>query len=337
MPENVRAATCNSSRSGHTLNRSAIYFPALFTVLCCIAMIAHGPIAQSESYHAFADHADFMGIPHARDVTSNLGFAIVGLWGILKLWPQRRHPGIVPGEPGYALFLIGLTLTALGSSYYHLAPDNARLVWDRLPIALACTGLLAGVWAETALPQGRAFMATSLLALFSIASVLWWYFTELNGQGDLRPYLLLQILPIVLIPLWQAIYRSATKDRLWFGAAILLYIFAKLAEVNDEALLATTNRVISGHTLKHLLATAAAAALAHRLIQRTQVKRGDHSDSGTGLGSHRKQWQSEAHPELNGLRGQPEQARLVVVRSDDDRAPRRQTHVPVPGRNVSPR
>ncbi|MDM5181921.1 hypothetical protein PO883_32625 [Massilia sp. DJPM01] len=35
--------------------------------------------------------------------------------------------------------LIGLT--AFGSSWYHLAPDDTRLVWDRLPIALACVSL----------------------------------------------------------------------------------------------------------------------------------------------------------------------------------------------------
>ena len=91
--------------------------------------------------------------------------------------------------------------------------------------------------------------------------------TELNVRGDLRPYLLLQILPILLIPLWQAIHRTPAVERLWFGAALLLYVLAKLAEVNDHALLAATDSALSGHTLKHLLATAAAAALVYRLLQ----------------------------------------------------------------------
>jgi hypothetical protein len=100
--------------------------------------------------------------------------------------------------------------------------------------------------------------------------VIWWYLTELNGDGDLRPYLLLQILPILLIPLWQIIYKSVVQDRLWFTVALLLYILAKIAEVNDHALLALTNVAVSGHTLKHLLATAAATALVYRLIQKTR-------------------------------------------------------------------
>ena len=82
------------------------------------------------------------------------------------------------------MFLIALTLTAAGSSYYHLAPDNARLVWDRLPIALACAGLLAGVRAETHAGSDRQ-LYTGVLAIVAVASVVWWYFTELHGAGDL--------------------------------------------------------------------------------------------------------------------------------------------------------
>lgn len=251
------------------MKRAVTFFPGLVTASICLAMIAHGPIAQTGDYHAFADRSELLGIPHAQDVLSNLGFAIVGWWGIFSLWPQRRHPAIERSFLGYGLFLIGLILTAGGSSYYHLQPDDHRLLWDRLPIALACVGLLAAVWAETALAEGRAVIVTVLLALYSVASVLWWYITALDGRGDLRPYLLLQILPIFLIPLWQAIYRSALPDRLWFGAALLLYIVAKLVEANDYLLLAATNNTLSGHTLKHFFATAAAAAIVHRLTQRT--------------------------------------------------------------------
>jgi hypothetical protein len=252
------------------MSRFVASLPSLVTVICCIALLVNGPISQSADYHAFADRSDILGILHAQDVFSNFGFAIVGLWGIVKLWSRRHHPGIERGRLGYALFLIGLTLTAFGSTYYHLLPDNDSLLWDRLPIALACAGLLAGVWAETALPRGRAVVATGLLAVYSITSVIWWYLTELNGDGDLRPYLLLQILPILLIPLWQIIYKSVVQDRLWFTVALLLYILAKIAEVNDHALLALTNVAVSGHTLKHLLATAAATALVYRLIQKTR-------------------------------------------------------------------
>ena len=252
------------------MKRLVVYLPALFTLLSGLMMLVHGPIGQPANYHDFADHANFLGIPYANDVLSNLGFALVGFWGTLRLWPQRQHRALLAGRVGYGVFLIGLILTALGSAYYHLAPDNDRLLWDRLPIALACAGLLAGAWAETVLPKRYALAATCLLVIYAITSVFWWYVSELNGKSDLRPYLLLQILPIVLIPLWQAIYQSPQRDRLWFGAAFLLYVLAKLAELNDHELLAMSHALLSGHTLKHLLATAAAAALVHRLIERTR-------------------------------------------------------------------
>ena len=121
------------------------------------------------------------------------------------------------GRAGYRLFLIGLFLTAFGSAYYHLAPDNARLVWDRLPIALACGGLLAGVWGDTRQKSSAVFAAW--MAVLAIYSVTWWYVTEMVGRGDLRPYLMFQILPMLLIPLWQWIYRSPVDDRLSYVAA----------------------------------------------------------------------------------------------------------------------
>jgi hypothetical protein len=34
-------------------------------------------------------------------------------------------------------------LTAVGSGYYHLAPDNESLFWDRLPMTIAFMGLVS--------------------------------------------------------------------------------------------------------------------------------------------------------------------------------------------------
>lgn len=36
---------------------------------------------------------------------------------------------------GWTCFYIGVALVAFGSSYYHLEPNDARLVWDRLPVS----------------------------------------------------------------------------------------------------------------------------------------------------------------------------------------------------------
>ena len=254
------------------------HLPLFATVLLAAAALVYGPIAQPAGYHDFADQDVVFGVPHFADVSSNLGFALVGVWGWMELAPARRHPNVRSGWAGYRLFLVGLLLTALGSSWYHLAPDNAGLVWDRLPIALACGGLLAGVRGDVRHEDSRELAAW--LALAAMLSVGWWHFTELSGQGDLRPYLLLQGLPILLIPLWQWIYRMPAADRLAFGGALAIYVLAKFAELNDREIAAALG-AITGHTLKHLLAAGAAALIVARLARRVNEPRM------TGHGAHR--------------------------------------------------
>ena len=224
-------------------------------MVASLGLLVHGPILQFADYHAFADERAWLGVPRAGDVLSNVGFAIVGIWGV-AMWRRDRRR-LAAGSAGHAMFLTALVLTAAGSGIYHLAPGDARLVWDRLPIALGCAGLLAAVRADTVGCSGRAVLA---LGAAAVASVLWWWMTNDAGQGDLRPYLLMQALPIVLIPLWQVIYGAPRRDRLAFGLAIGLYVVAKIAELNDRALFDLTGW-ISGHTIKHLLATAAAATI----------------------------------------------------------------------------
>jgi predicted membrane channel-forming protein YqfA (hemolysin III family) len=231
--------------------------PPLLIVAAAIALALHGPIAQWTDYHRFADARGLPGLPNALDVLSNLGFVAVALWGWAVLAPRRHEPALAFGWPGWALFLGALLLTAFGSSWYHLVPDNFRLLFDRLPIALACAGLLAAVYADTHRCSHGLALAV-LLALAAVGAVLWWYATELRGAGDLRPYVLLQMAPLVLVPLWQAIRRAPRAERIAFAAAIAFYVLAKFAELRDAQVLAALEW-ISGHTLKHLLATAAAA------------------------------------------------------------------------------
>lgn len=246
------------------------WLPTVVLAMVVVAMLAHGPIAQLEHYHVFADIRPLLGLPNAADVLSNAGFAIVGVWGLWALRHRRRHPRLAAAWPAYIVFLVAVTLTAAGSSYYHLAPDNERLLWDRLPIALACAGLLAGVYADTHDSPSRWLLPA--LAVAAIASVLWWSVTEHRGAGDLRPYLLIQGAPLIVIPLWHWIYAAPRADRVAFGIAILLYALAKVFELNDRAVLDATG-FVSGHTLKHLLAMVAAAVLTANLVWRARDPR----------------------------------------------------------------
>ncbi|MBM5571744.1 MULTISPECIES: hypothetical protein [Deefgea] len=232
----------------------------LFIVLALtIGMAINGPIAQLEGYHSFADTVMRFGIVNCGDVCSNLGFALVAVWGVFYLWPRRAQLNL-----GFTLFVLAIFLTAIGSSYYHWMPNDERLVWDRIPISLACAGLLAGVWQDFS-PQKNQWPLVIALSIFAIVGVVYWYYS-----GDLRLYLALQILPLVLIPAWQ--WHAPKAERLTFAAAIALYVLAKIAELADYQIYALLG-FMSGHTLKHLLATLAAGVIIYHLVQRTRKHR----------------------------------------------------------------
>lgn len=230
-------------------------------VLLAVALAWQGPIAQWSAYHAFADTRAWLGIPNAADVLSNLPFAAIGIWGL------RAFAGAHPATPARAAWLtLGLALigTAAGSAYYHWAPDNTRLVFDRIPIAVACVAIVAALLAERGMPRCASPAALALGALAAVAAVLHWYWTETQGAGDLRLYLFLQGLPMLLVPAallmrMRAAAPGATPDAAWWWV-LGLYVAAKVVEGLDDEVLRTLG-VASGHTLKHLLAASGAALL----------------------------------------------------------------------------
>jgi hypothetical protein len=236
----------------------------LLPALAAVAMALYGPIAQLPHYHEFADTRTWHGVPHAADVLSNLPFALVAAWAAARAMRPGARSALGSAWPGFVTFVLALALTAAGSGYYHWAPDNARLVWDRVPIALACAGLLDAMHARHH-PGTMPWRLPGLVA-FALASVAWWAWTDARGMGDLRPYLLLQGAPLVLVPLWQASDGAARRERLGFAVAIALYVVAKILEIADARVFEATG-VVSGHTLKHVAAALAAAVIVQVLTR----------------------------------------------------------------------
>ncbi|MBI3728575.1 MAG: hypothetical protein HY254_09640 [Burkholderiales bacterium] len=243
--------------------------PLLISALAALALLLHGPISQLAHYHDFADQSDWAGIPHAIDVLTNLGFAMVAMTGGWFLLEKYRKGDTGIAFPAYCTFALSIAATTVGSSYYHLAPDDARLFWDRLPIAFACCSLLAAVRADSlpGIDARKAIMELVLLLMAALMSVIWWQQT-----GDLRPYLLIQGLTLVLIPLLQWIWKAESADRLAFGAAMILYVTAKITEMLDAQILQQLH-ILSGHSLKHLLAALAACLIVWRFRQRHDFER----------------------------------------------------------------
>lgn len=237
------------------------FTPVFVMILLVSAMWIHGPIMQPAHYHEFADARVMWGVNNAMDVLSNAGFLLVGVWALLALLSRRRERVGDGVSVAYFLFAVSILATAYASSYYHFAPDNARLFWDRLPIALACASLLAAVRLDGVQSTWQAGCELALWLAAAWGSVWWW-----QSTADLRPYLALQVMAIALIPLWQVLNGARSSQRLAFVWAIALYVVAKVCELADAPIL--THLIwLSGHSLKHVLSALVAWVLLREFVR----------------------------------------------------------------------
>ena len=245
----------------------------VLVIVTVAAVMSLPPIPQSASYHCLADARSWLGIPNTLNVLSNLPFGIVGMLGLLATFGAdaiRSNRFVSSWERWpYAALFASAALTSVGSTYYHLAPTNGRLVWDRLPMALGFMGLLAAVLSErVCVANARRFFAP-LLALGAF-SVFYWFWTERRGVGDLRLYGLVQFGSIFVIVLLLRLYSASYTGVGYLVAALVTYAVAIAFDRTDHQVFAV-GHAVSGHTLKHLIAAAAVAFLVVMLRERVPI------------------------------------------------------------------
>src|SRR5215467_6590198 len=191
-----------------------------FTVLCVVAAVVAPSFPQPTWYHGFADTRSAFGIANFANVASNIFFLIAGLWGLAVVLgggarfqePQERWP--------WTAFFVGLVLTAFGSAYYHLQPNNESLFWDRLPITISLMALVSTqIVDRISIGAGVALLVP--LLLIGAASVLYWRMTERAGAGNFVPYAVLQGYAVVIL-LWLVLALPSrytrSRDLLWIFA-----------------------------------------------------------------------------------------------------------------------
>jgi hypothetical protein len=240
-----------------------------------IALVAAGLLVprtpQPLSYHQFVDQRAWLGIANFGDVASNLLFAVSGALGLAYLCGKSSRKQFLDARERwfYLLIFLGLLLTAVGSSYYHLAPDNARLVWDRLPMTLVFMSLVAAMIAER-ISVDAGLTLLPLLIGIGIASVLQWYGSEVQGHGDLRFYAAVQIYAVLVLPVALLLPPRYTRSGDLMVVAVL-YVIAKICETADRQVF-SLGHFLSGHTLKHLAAGAAGFWILQMLRKRQPIK-----------------------------------------------------------------
>lgn len=240
-----------STARGSGLPATEAALLALAVLLAALALF--GPVLPASVHqHGFADQRVLWGIPCALDVLSNLPFAAAGLWGLLWLRGVDRQAVDAVSRAGAYLFFVGLVFTAVGSTLYHLRPDDAGLLWDRLGMVLPFAGLLG--LAAAGRVSGRAgWAAMGAVLLAGPAAVLWW-----AHAGSLLPWAVVQMGGMFVVVVLALLPRRAGTLPVHLGAVIAMYGLAKLFEAADHAVFDATAQWVSGHSLKHLLAAGAA-------------------------------------------------------------------------------
>ena len=208
-------------------------------------------IAQPLWYHDFADQRSLLAIADFWNVVSNVPFLFVGGLGIWQVALEKTRSQLDSNQRRmYFVFFAAVAFTGVGSVYYHLSPNNERLLWDRLPIAVTFMALFAIV-IEAYLSRRAGTLLFGPLVLLGAGTVFYWHLTESWGKGDVRPYLLTQIYPAVAIPLilWFCPARYTGTATLY--CAMAWYAGAKFCEFLDKQVF-SFGQIVSGHTLKHM-------------------------------------------------------------------------------------
>lgn len=237
---------------------------AVALICFVVLMIVTPAIPQSQDYHNFADQRTFFGIPNALNVISNFPFLIIGFIGLVLCHHGNYFKLSLQGELwGWTCFYVGVAAVGIGSSYYHLKPDDASLVWDRLPMTVAFTSIIA-IFIIERIDERKGMISIIPLVLAGVISIVYWRFFD-----DLRPYALIQFVPCIAIPLMAILLPPMyTHSTYWLWAAGF-YLLAKVLEATDDVVYKWTHHIVSGHTLKHLFAAMVPVFLTFMLAKRS--------------------------------------------------------------------
>jgi hypothetical protein len=99
-----------------------------------------------------------------------------------------------------------------------------------------------------------------------IATVAWWAWVD-----DLRPYVWAQTAPLLCICYVLTLYRGRYTHRWCLAGGLAAYALAKAVEFLDAEIFLLTGSLVSGHTLKHLLAALAVLLVYLMLRLRSRV------------------------------------------------------------------
>ena len=219
----------------------------MLVIASLLSLFIIEPISQDLAYHSFADARTIFGISNFFDVISNLTFIFVGIVGLSYVvtdWDGKT-------SWSWLILFLAILMVAAGSSYYHLNPSNETLTWDRLPMAVGFMALFVTVLGDYVNPKLEQWLLIPM-CLLGIFSVIYWHIND-----DLRIYAWVQFCSLGLLLAIISLFKPNALLTKYLIYALIFYTLSKITEYFDVAIFTHTQEMISGHTIKHILAAIA--------------------------------------------------------------------------------
>lgn len=242
-------------------SRASFYTLAAILVAAWILFVPPIP-AATQTDDEEDDYADTRaldcacGIPNSNDVLSNVALTVAGAQGLWLLRPTFLGGHVSMSDAEHFSWNVAncwILLSGPASAWYHLKPVHRRLAADRGPIACGANSFVVALVAAREQPQlwvcaacmfvCNAFGAYAVYRFLVYRECRLYYFSQYG-------VLALGIGAILLFPLQPCTWGAP--------AGIATYILAKILEDLDFEVFSWTGSRVSGHTIKHVVAAAAA-------------------------------------------------------------------------------
>ena len=243
------------------VKRCALATLASMVLALVVGLAAWGPIPLAHEAHLYADARPWLVVPNAFNVLVNVPLFVAGAWGWhatgAAMWPTRLRAS-------WRGFHALVMLLALAAAAYHAAPSNTLFACAHAILAGVVSMLTCALLAERVDPR---FASTATLGCVCAGAtamglaLLWG--ERAAGAIDMRPVLLMEMLPLLLIPAGVLNLPGAqTRPTDWM-VMLSSYGVAKVFELADGPIFPASGW-ISGHSLMHLSLAVTAGWMAYR-------------------------------------------------------------------------
>jgi hypothetical protein len=255
---------------------------ASMTLAVAMGLLAWGPVELTGHAHRYADNRSWFGLAGAANVWVNAVMFAAGAWG----WHATRGSGWpVHLRTPWQLFQLFAMLSAAAAALYHARPNDTLFVLTHVATASGFVLLTLGLLAERVHSRfGSLKICLAVLLGIALTGAIMLFAKARGGSLDMRPLLLLEIIPVLVIPAGALSLPGRSTTVFDWIVVLTLYAFAKLFEIGD-ALVLEASGWVSGHTLMHLALSAVVGWMAYcAVLARTAASSAGEE---AGVTSHR--------------------------------------------------